>query len=211
MAGSRHGRHGAAGSRRGLAAGAVVGAVVLLAAIFAGGLLLGRSTATAGGASSASDPSAVPAASTAGLPSRPTMLAQVERIVTGDEILVRVGSTDIPVRVLGVDTPDPESTAGTATECGSREALQYADQRLSGQTVTLVPDPTLPEFDDQGRRLSYVVLRSQLSYTDAAIMDGIGRADTSRPLWYSDVFAQEQRQAADRGVGIWGAPCEARP
>jgi micrococcal nuclease len=135
------------------------------------------------------------------------MLADVTRVVTGDEIVVRVGTTEIPVRVLGLDTPAPAAT----TECGGREALEYADRRLSGQTVTLVPDPTQPEFDDQGHRLSYVVLRSQLSYTDAALMDGIGRADTSRPLWYAPVFAQEQGRAAAARVGIWGVPCEERP
>ncbi len=215
MTGSRHARHGAPGSRRGVVVGVVIAALVLLAAIFAGGLLIGRTSsppaADGGDTTTGRGAAAIPAASSAGLPSRPTMLADVTRVVTGDEVVVRVGTTEMPVRILGLDTPDPASAANAGVECGSREALQYADRRLSGQTVTLVPDPTQPEFDDRGRRLSYVVLRSQLSYTDAALMDGIGRADTSRPLWYAAVFAEEQGRAAASRVGIWGAPCAARP
>jgi endonuclease YncB( thermonuclease family) len=224
VTGSRHARHEAPRSRRGLVVGAGIGALVLLAALFAGGLLVGRATSSPasspaaapardGTAASPAPGSAIaaPAAATGALPSRPTMLADVTRVVTGDQIVVRVGATEIPVRVLGIDTPDPAATAGGAGQCGSREALEYAGRRLSGQTVTLVPDPTQPEFDDQGHRLSYVVLHSQLSYTDAVLMDGIGRADTSRPLWYAPVFAQEQGRAAAARVGIWGAPCEARP
>lgn len=209
MTGSRHARHEAPRSPRGLVVGAGIGGLVLLTALFAGGLLVGRATSSpaTADATPASPASAAPAAATGAPPSHPTMLADVTRVITGDEIVVRVGATEILVRVLGLDTPDPAATA----ECGSREALDYAGGRLSGQTVTLVPDPTQPEFDDQGHRLSYVVLRSELSYTDAALMDGIGRADTSRPLWYAPVFAQEQARAAAARAGIWGAPCEARP
>ena len=71
--------------------------------------------------------------------------------------------------------------------------------------VTLVPDPTLPELDERGARLAYVVIHSQLNYTDAVLSDGIGRADTSRPLWYAAVFAPEQS-------GAWppSAACGAR-
>lgn len=214
MSGSRHARHGARRSgrgSRGAVVGAAVGGVVLLGGLFAAGLTVGRSTVPTGPVAVSGGPPTVSTASSAALPSRPTMLAQITRVVTGDEVVARVGTSDTTVRVLGLDTPDPASIGDTETECGSREALEYADRMLSGQMVTLVPDPTLPEFDDQDRRLSYVVLRTQLSYTDAALMDGIGRADTSRPLWYADVFAREQEGAVDGRVGIWGAPCEARP
>lgn len=78
---------------------------------------------------------------------------------------------------------------------------------LSGQTVTLVPDPTIEEFDADGRRPAYVVLRTQQSYTDQALLTGVARADTVRSLWYGDIFVAEQDTARSRGVGLWGPPC----
>lgn len=205
---ARHGRH-----TRGGGSGRVVVAIGAVLATLAVGLVGGWAMAPSGASdTAAAEPPAapVPASSQEQLPSRPVMIGRVTRVVSGEEVVARVAATDMTVRILGIDTPDPMTTTNSgAAECGSREALQYADAKLTGQMVTLVPDPTLAEFDERGRRLAYVVLRSQLSYTDAAIMEGIGRADTARPLWYADVFAREQRAAVADEVGIWGAPCNA--
>lgn len=219
---SRHARHARRSHLPGRTTALVVAAVALVVVGAAAGYLIGRTGTSAPAASSVSPAppaSPAPAASSSGLPSPgspapPTVLGDVARIVAGDEIVVRSGGNDMTVRVLGLSTPAAMSTdpgGSTAAACGSREALQFADSRLSGQSVTLVPDPTIPDVDDQGRRLAYVVLRSQLNYTDAALTEGIGRADASRPLWYADVFAREQRDAVDGGRGIWGAPCRERP
>ena len=89
--------------------------------------------------------------------------------------------------------------------------FRSADSRLTGQAVTLVPDPAVPDRDERGARLAYVVLRSQLNYTDAALLGGIGRADTARPLTYAEVFTREQGTAVAAERGIWGAPCNAAP
>ncbi|MCD2185901.1 thermonuclease family protein [Actinomycetospora soli] len=149
--------------------------------------------------------SAAPAAS------HPTMLGQVVRVDSGDEVVVRVGEREMVVAVLGITAPRMAGPQRTTGECGAADALRFADRTLSGQTVTLVPDPTIPESDDAGRRLAYVVLPSQLSYTDAALLAGVVAADTSRPLWYAPVFAREQAEAVTDDRGIWGAPCRARP
>ncbi|WP_433803248.1 thermonuclease family protein [Actinomycetospora sp. CA-084318] len=143
--------------------------------------------------------------------SHPTMLGQVVRVDSGDEVVVRVGERDLVVAVLGISAPEMAGPRRTTGECGAADALRFADRTLSGQTVTLVPDPTIPESDDAGRRLAYVVLPSQLSYTDAALLAGVAAADTSRPLWYAPVFAREQSEAVADDRGIWGAPCRAQP
>lgn len=143
--------------------------------------------------------------------SHPTMLGQVVRVDTGDEVVVRVDGRELVVAVLGVSAPRMAGPQRTTGECGAADALRFADRTLSGQTVTLVPDPTIPESDDAGRRLAYVVLPSQLSYTDAALLAGVVAADTSRALWYAPVFAREQAEAVAADRGIWGAPCRARP
>lgn len=216
---ARHGRHARRRARPSARVVALaVAALALIAVGVAAGYVLGSAGST--GATAAPDPTPVagpapsPVTAASGLPGRPTMIGEVTRVVAGDEVLVRSSGSDVRVRVLGLDTPEPMSPSpggATTAACGSREALQFADERLSGQAVTLVPDPTLPENDDRGRRLAYVVLRSQLNYTDAALLAGIGRADTSLPLWYADVFAREQRTAVDADRGIWGAPCRVTP
>ena len=116
-----------------------------------------------------------------------------------------------PCRSWGSPPRSPPGPERTTSQCGANAALPFADQRLSGQTVTLVPDPTVPEVDDQGRRLAYVVLPSQLNYTDAALQAGVVSADTDRKLWYAPVFAREQSEAADAKRGLWGPPCRATP
>jgi endonuclease YncB( thermonuclease family) len=203
---------------------AAVGGVVLLGV----GLLVGRLTApdpqgnqaaartaapapVAAPAARAAPASAASASPTSPPASHPTLLGQVVRVDSGDEVVVRVDGGEQTVSILGITAPRPVGPERATAECGASAALRFADQRLSGQMVTLVPDPTVPELDDQGRRLAYVVLSSQLNFTDAALRAGVVTVDTSRALWYAPVFAREQSQAVDDGVGIWGAPCHATP
>ena len=188
-------------------------AVLLGVALLAGGLLIGRLTApgspesplAAAPAASTSPASATPSAS------HPTLLADVVRVDSGDEVMVRVDGVEQTVSILGITAPQSAGEQRTTSQCGANAALRFADEKLSGQTVTLVPDPTVPETDDQGRRLAYVVLSSQLSYTDAALLEGMVSTDTSRKLWYAPVFAREQAEAAAAKRGMWGAPCRATP
>ncbi len=191
-------------------------AVLLGLVLLAGGVAAGRLSAPGAAAVAAPTASAgvvsTPAPAPAGpAVSHPTMFGEVVRVDSGDEIMVRVDGTPQTVSILGITAPQSAGSGRTTTECGAAAALTFADQRLSGQTVTLVPDPTVPEVDDQGRRLAYVVLPSQLNYTDAALQAGVVAADTGRKLWYAPVFAREQTEAADDDRGIWGAPCDATP
>jgi endonuclease YncB( thermonuclease family) len=188
----------------------LIGLVVLGA-----GVLVGRMTAPAATVASAPRLTA-PAANASPAPaapadSHPTLFGDVVRVDSGDEVVVRVDGQERTVAILGITAPLLAGPTRATAECGAKDALTFADQRLSGQTVTLVPDPTLPETDDQGRRLAYVVLPSQLNFTDAALQAGVVQADTSRKLWYAPVFAREQSEAVDAGRGIWGPPCRATP
>lgn len=148
------------------------------------------------------------AAASAPSPFRPTMIGQVVAVRDGSTITVQVGDRPVDVVILGLDTPDPASP-GRPAQCGAGSAAAYAADTLTGQVVTLVPDPSVAEFDAEGRRQAYVVLRSQASYTDLALSDGIGRHSTSPTAWYDAVFAREEATARDSGAGIWGAPCRA--
>jgi endonuclease YncB( thermonuclease family) len=199
----RASRPGAPRARLALAAVALLGLGVVVGLLVAPG---GAEVAAPAATTVVTSPVASGPAS-----SHPTLLGQVVRVDSGDEVVVKVNGTDVVVSVLGIAAPRSAGPRRATGECGAAEALRFADRTLSGQTVTLVPDPTIPEVDDTGRRLAYVVLPSQLSYTDAALIAGVVAADTSRKLWYAPVFAREQSEAAADDRGLWGAPCRAEP
>ncbi len=201
------------GSRSALGLVALAFVAVAGAGVAGGALLAGGSTPEVAAPASAPPPDPVVADAMAdvALGAKPTMIGRVDTVVSGDELTATVaGSRPMPIRVLGL-AADAVGAPGRPGACGGQAALDHASSMMAGQTVTLVPDPTQSEFDDRGRRLAYVVLRTQLSYTDAALDAGVSRADTSRPLWYAPVFAKEQAAAAAAGRGIWGAPCRVAP
>jgi len=127
----------------------------------------------------------------------PTLYGRVVDVADPDTVVVEVAGQRVPVEVLGID---PSATP----TCAAAGALGFARRTLTGQQVTLVPDPTVAPAPV---RRAYVVLASQLSYTDAAIRAGWGTPGGSRAL-YRPVFDTEQRAARAAGVGIWGPPCQ---
>ncbi|MEJ2871389.1 thermonuclease family protein [Actinomycetospora sp. OC33-EN08] len=221
-----HGRHGSGpttGAHRALRREPVrlrlaLAALGVLGLGVAVGLLVapGESAGPTGlpGAPGPAAPAAVvatPAGSATPAMSHPTLLGEVVRVDTGDEVVVRVDGTEHAVAILGITAPRSAGPRRATGECGAAEALRFADRTLSGQTVTLVPDPSVPETDDAGRRLAYVVLASQLNFTDAALLAGVVTVDTTQALHYAPVFAREQQEAVTADRGLWGAPCRAEP
>lgn len=123
----------------------------------------------------------------------PTLFGRVVDIPDPVTVLVEVQGQRVPVGVLGVAPSTPA--------CARADALAFARRTLQGQLVTLVPDPTLPPTPT---RRAYVVLASQLSFTDAAIQ--AGWASPGQGL-YRPVFDTELRAAQKAQAGMWGPPC----
>ena len=85
--------------------------------------------------------------------------AQVDRVIDGDTIRVRLDGDRFTVRLTGVDTP--ETTHPTrGVEPYGPEAAAYTTARLTGATVRLDRDPAGDDQDADGRLLRYVVLAS---------------------------------------------------
>ncbi|HEY2222135.1 pyridoxamine 5'-phosphate oxidase family protein [Actinomycetospora sp.] len=125
-----------------------------------------------------------------------TLRGQVTEIRDPATVVVDVAGRPVTVGIVGLD-------AATVPDCARAESTDFARRTLDGQTVTLVPDPTLPV--QPGVTRAYAVLGSQLSYTDAAIRGG--HAPAAGPSQYGGVFDGEQTEARDAGVGMWGPPC----
>ncbi len=126
----------------------------------------------------------------------PTLRGQVTEVRDPSTVVVDVAGRPVSVAIVGID-------AATVPACARTESLDFARRTLQGQTVTLVPDPTLPV--QPGVTRAYAVLGSQLSYTDAAIRGG--HAPAAGLSQYGSVYDDEQRDAKDAGVGMWGPPC----
>ena len=112
-------------------------------------------------------------------------------------VVVDVDGQRVVVGVLGVDP-------ATIPACAAPGALAFAHRTLDRQQVTLVPDPTVAPTP---KRQAYVVLTTQLSYTDALI--GAGWAVPAGTALYRPGFDQARLAAQDAEVGMYGSACPA--
>ncbi|MEJ2867088.1 pyridoxamine 5'-phosphate oxidase family protein [Actinomycetospora sp. OC33-EN08] len=169
---------------------AVLAVVAALLAVAVVGLLVTR---PAGVGDATAAPVPVPDPGPSG---PPTLRGVVDRVVDPATVVVTVAGRPVTVGIVGLD-------AATVPPCAVPASLEFARRTLERQTVTLVPDPTLPE--QPGVTRAYAVLGSQLSYTDAAI--SAGHAPAAGDTQYRAVFDREQRDAEADEVGMWGPPC----
>jgi micrococcal nuclease len=119
--------------------------------------------------------------------------AEVEEIIDGDTIDVRIDGREERVRYFGVDTP----------ERGDRCYREAADrnEQLLGKTVLLLPDARTE--DDFGRLLRYVFLEDGTSIDATLVAEGFGRAWT-RDGRYRDQIVQLEAGAETAARGcLW--------
>lgn len=194
---SRHGDRARRWAEHALLASAV-GATVLLGGCSNEPLAPSASTGSAPPAATAPAPGTAAPPAPAPLQGPVTLYGRVLDVVDPATLTVAVQGQAVPdqqvsVTVIGL---------GPTPACGAADAVAFARRTLLAQQVTLVPDPTLPPSP---QLRAYVVLGSQLSYTDAAIGDGRVAADGA--ALYRPVFDEEQRVAQQQRRGIWGPPC----
>lgn len=148
--------------------------------------------------------------------------AHVVRVVDGDTIVVEVtGRTEGPgagaaveggeerVRLIGIDTPEsvkPDSPV----ECFGREASAAATALLEGQDVQLIKD--VEERDSYDRLLRYVYIGEEMANA-RLVANGYAAAYTYPPnVRHADLFVDLERQARDRGLGLWSSEtCSGEP
>lgn len=112
----------------------------------------------------------------------------VTRVVDADTF--DVGTTRY--RIIGVDAPEADTTAGDA-------ATAWATTVLDGETVRLEPDPSQPEKDRYGRSLVHVFLPDGSNYGQVLIGQGhaveytVGKAHRFQGLY------RNTQRAAQKG------------
>lgn len=121
--------------------------------------------------------------------------AQVVEVIDGDTIVVLLNGVRERVRLIGIDTP----------EVGRpyyEEATRKTTELVLGKTVRLEKD--ISERDKYGRLLRYVYVGS-LFVNAELVRQGYAHAYTYPPdVKYADYFTQLQREAREKGVGLWG-------
>jgi endonuclease YncB( thermonuclease family) len=118
---------------------------------------------------------------------------EVEEIIDGDTIDVRIDGIETRIRYFGVDTPE----RGRACY---REAIDR-NETLLGDTILLLPDARTE--DDFGRLLRYVFLPDGTSVDATLVAEGFGLAWTRDGRYRAEIVAlQADAEAAGRGC-LW--------
>jgi micrococcal nuclease len=127
------------------------------------------------------------------------------------------------VRLIGIDTPETKKP-NTPIECGGSEAtdnlcrIGFTDPKDSdsdgllderggnGRLVSLETDPTQDEYDQYGRLLAYVKVRSGGMLNTAQLYGGWSDVYVFNnvPFRRLDAFRDESRRAKRDARGVWG-------
>lgn len=135
--------------------------------------------------------------------------AEVVRIIDGDTIMVRNGTSTQSVRLLGIDAPEIDwpDTEGEEIEpeCFGWEAREYLISLVGQRDVLLVADDTQPAFDRYDRRLAYVYVGDVL-VNQALVENGYAtELMVGDGYEFADEFKRLEAEAQAQQVGLWSA------
>ncbi|RLT30790.1 MAG: nuclease [Chloroflexi bacterium] len=137
-----------------------------------------------------------------GAPPTGSTRAFVTKVVDGDTIHVRIGTTNETVRLIGIDTPevvDPRKPV----QCYGREASARTKALLDQQTVYLQADSTQGDRDRYGRLLRYVWSANGVDTNLLLISDGYAFEYTYAVPYRAQLAykaAQSNARSAQRGL-----------
>lgn len=136
-----------------------------------------------------------------------TVDAEIDRVVDGDTVDVRIGAGELRrVRLLGIDTPE-SAIPDEPPECFGPEATERARELLpEGVRVVLRTDPRGEDVDDFGRALAYIE-RDGRSVNRELIRSGHAEVFAFRDRRFERRadFEEAERRARGERRGLWGA------
>ncbi len=104
------------------------------------------------------------------------------------------------VRLIGVDTPELSHPL-KPVQYFAQEASSFTTKMVLGKKVKLEFD--LEREDKYGRLLAYVFLPDGRMLNAEIIKQGYGFAYTRFPFRYMDEFRRYEREAREKGLGLW--------
>ena len=139
-------------------------------------------------------------------PSGQTQLAVVESVIDGDTINVDIDGETYPLRYIGMDTPELDTTDPTVKQFA--DAATAANKALvEGEEVYLERD--VSETDRFGRLLRDVWIidpdEGMVLVNLELVEQGYAQVATFPPdVKYVDQLTEAQEAARAEGVGLWG-------
>ena len=134
-------------------------------------------------------------------------LYPVTYVTDGDTFKVKIGSHEITIRMLGINTPetvDPRKPV----ECYGKEASDETKSLLSGRLVRLKLNPNREEKDKYGRYLAYVYRDDELFVNESLLQNGYAREYTfGTSYMFQKEFRDIEGTAKEKGRGLWES-CE---
>jgi micrococcal nuclease len=128
--------------------------------------------------------------------------ARVVEVVDGDTIRVALDGGEVPVRLIGIDTPERDGPF-TEEECLGPQASRFTADALDGRDVELEYD--VERTDRFDRVLAYVWIEDTL-FNERILERGLAVLATFPPnVRYVDRFTAAQELARDQGLGLWAA------
>lgn len=124
----------------------------------------------------------------------------VTRVVDGDTIVVASVGT---VRLIGVDTPETVDPREPVQVFG-KEAAEFTRRMAEGKVVRLEFDAQ--RTDKYQRTLAYVYLADGTFLNAEIVRQGYGHAYVKYPFKYLDQFREYEREAREKGRGLWADP-----
>jgi micrococcal nuclease len=134
--------------------------------------------------------------------------AIVVRHVDGDTVYVSIPRPPKevkryePVRFIGVDTPETVHPQKTVERFG-KQASEFTRRHLLNQTVFLAFDWQLRDRYD--RLLAYIYLADGSCFNATLVREGYAHAYTRFPFQFLEQFRTLEREARERGRGLWGS------
>ena len=127
----------------------------------------------------------------------------VIRVIDGDTIVAEVNGQPIHIRLLGINSPEPNDKRARVA-CLAQRAKEEAQKLLNGQNVYLEKDPTQGDYDKYNRLLAYVFLANGTSFNKLMIEEGYAYEYTYRlPYKYQSEFKTAQNEARINQKGLW--------
>jgi len=119
----------------------------------------------------------------------------VTRVVDGNTIEVSISGKVEKVRLIGVATP----------EIVDSRHSEFTKQLVEGKTVVLRDELGGQDRDTYGRLLRYLYLEDGSFVNAEIIKQGYGHAYAKYPFSHMEEFLLYERQAREKGLGLWGS------
>lgn len=124
------------------------------------------------------------------------------RVVDGDTIIVGFENATEYVRLIGIDSPEPNDPGGP--ECYARESTAHLQRLARTGLVTLHFDESQGMYDSYGRLLAYVETPSGTDLGRQMLADGYAQEFTYRSAYERQVsYMTAEAEAIENESGLW--------